>query len=1118
MALQFILGHTGAGKTRYLYQQLRESKQSNRILIVPEQSTLITQKSFLEQTVGHSIMDVEVLSFQRLAYRLADYLGMAGRTLLDDNAQHMLIRRLIDEDIDKYPFLSKNAHRKGYISELKQLLAEFMRYQVNEEKLTFTITQLKVNFKGELLPVKLEELKHLQKAYEKALSDNYVTQESVLTLLQSKMGQLEFFKDAEIYIDGFYGFTPIQYGIIRRLLIQAERVVVAITIDRKAFYQNTISESHLFYEAKETIKMIRQLADEEGIEKWQDFCLFDEVTTRFKQPVLYHLRNHLYQFPLISYHEKVSGLTLCQASTVKKEIDYCIDTIWFLVQEKGYRFSDISILCGQIESYERILIESFKDAKIPLYIDVKTSLLKQPFVQWIIGILELSCYGYNQERVCTLLKNGLFAYDQGIIDDIENYSLAYGIRSKKSWITDFSRPIPLLRLPIDHNWHQERLKKLNVAKQAYMRSIDLGVSIQKKKRSIRERIIDLVTYFETLGIENILLNQADSFYETGQLLREKEYRQIYKKVMELFDQMTTLLGDAIVDAFEFKELFEAGIEQLKIGTLPAAIDQVVIGDVSRSRLIASKALFVIGANEGVLPKMSEKASLMTDNERLLLEQLGLPLAPTAKIQLFKEQFNIMMAMTQVTKRLYISYAKSTPTGESARPAYVVQQIKKMFPSCKVIDVDHRYKNKLIINQPKLTFNKLIEGFRNNHNLKDFDQTLIWFKESDEFKDLFAKTLEGMLHDINEKNLGIKETQRLYGEEIAESVTRLENYANCPFKHFLDYGLHIKERKQYEIGPPELGIIFHRIIEEFTKKILDEGIDWSEVTEALRTKWIDDCVEHLMQEDAQLVFYFTQRNRYLIDKVKRMANRTLWVISCQLMKSGFRPEKTEWHYKKGIIDRVDSIKLDGATYVAVIDYKSGHHEIDLVDLYHGLQLQLFVYLDAVIEHKMGEGHEEIRPAGAFYFHIDDPMITVNQLEDQETLDREILSKMRLSGMVLNDIRIMKEFDRELVGKSLVIPVTLKKDGLADAKSHVLELEDFMAILRYVKQKSLEMKLAIVDGDIRVYPYRKGRETACERCTYKSVCLFDDTIESCHYNHIALQDKGEVVDSIKNHGDR
>jgi ATP-dependent helicase/nuclease subunit B len=1100
------------------------------IIIVPEQFTLQAQKDIINMNKAKGIMNIEVLSFQRLAYRIIDDLKINGRALLKDTGKGMIIRKIVNEYKDNFAIISKNINKKGYVNELKSLITEYFQYNIKEEQLEKSID----GCKQQLLKEKLKDTKILFEAFKNYIDDKYITTESTLDLLSNAIKDNEFLKDKVIFIDGFYGFTPLQYKIMKELMIKVSKIYVSVTFDCNEDY-SIDDESNLYYESKKTISKIRNIGKEENILEENSILMDDEQSQRFKSnPSLYHLQKNLYRYPYKIYREKVAGLYMCQASNVRKEVKYVADSIMKLLMEKNYRYKDIAVVTGDLEGYEHIVKHTFYEYNIPFFIDRKKTIMTNPLVELIISVLDINIKNYKYESIFTYIKTGLLSIQKSDIDLLENYVLAYGIRGKRRWNDTWEMPYPLIK-DTDSEYAQTILENINKAKEELLLPLNEFAHKVHKNKDVKQITKAIYELLDNLSIEELINNSVKKFENNNELILQKEYSQIYKIIIELLDQIVDILGSEELSLKEYKEVLEAGLMQCEMGIVPPSLDQVVIGDLERSRIGEVRALFVIGINEGKIPKVINKPNLITDPERQTLLDLGIEIAPDNKINIFKEQFNIFMGLLKTREKLYLSFSRADATGKSTRPSMLFLTIRKMFQNIEVLDVDMLYDNKIVVNRPKPTFTNVINKIKeidtedDIYNIKDI---YTWYKYKPIWNEILVQSLSGKKHSNGEDKLSEQASSMLYGDKLHNSVSRLELFAKCPFAHFINYGLKANERLEYSISMPDIGMLFHKAIEEFSVKLSNRNLDWKDIDNEYRDSLVEEVVKEIVARDKRSIYYSNNRNEYILNRLIRITKRAIWAISYQISKGDFRPAKNEYIFNNsdleidalnidfgnnksmklsGIIDRVDEYQDGDNLYVTVVDYKSGNQKFDMVALYYGLQMQLFVYLNAVTELNKSM-NKKVIPAGVFYFRIHDPIIKTEGNIDKNEVNQEIKKEMKLRGLVIDDINIIKKIDNEFTSKSDVLPVTITSKGNISKNSSIMSQEDFEKLQCYVKDMSKELGKKIIEGDISINPYKKNDETGCDYCNYLPICQFDSDIDGNKYRYLKNIDLKNVLSKI------
>ncbi len=1129
MGLNIVVGKTGVGKTTRLYDEMIDLSVTTKgqrpiLLVVPEQSTLIAQQSLVARHPKHCISGLEVLSFQRLAYRISDDLGIAGKAVLSDTGRHMLIRRIIEASSEEFPFLNKYVHKRGYISELGNLMSEFARYGLAPSDIEGVCQSMSQS----MLKYKLADMATLYHKYREALMSDYISGETMMEMMVQNSGQSQLLKEAMVYIDGFFGFTPIQYQMLAKLASVVRELTVTVTLPPELAKGSALDESDLYFESYLTYERLVHIMTADPSYEFDKIFLEEMTGSKTKVGLV----DNLYQYPYQQMIEKTDEVAIHRCRSMKHEVEVLRNELLSLVREEGLRYRDIGILAGAPANYQRILERLFGEAGIPYHLDHKKKSVTNEGVDFVLGLIDLYVTGLSIPSVFRILKSDFIDMPSAVVDSMENYVIRYGIRGFKKWQAHWQYSLPDVRKKIDDPMMISLQSELNAAKDEWLSVI--GERRLKGRVTVEAHVKSLYELLLSFGFEQELEKKADGFNEASEYSKEREYRQIYKKTMELLDQLIEIAGDTKVTYKEFYDLLEAGFESVELGLVPANVDQVIIGDLTRSRLGNKKVIYVLGVNEGVVPSHNEKAGLLTDEERSTLEHLGMPLAPTAKSSLFREQFYNYMALLGYKDKLILSYASTDEDGKGIRPSHLLTILKKILPGIDVKDKDAGSIDRPAESSSVLVPSVVYEAYLNQLRTgEDADDSVVrWLNSHEPWKGHCNKVREALNRDRVLDRLDGEIVGKLYEEQLSNSVTRLENFAACPFEHFMTYGLEARERERYEITMPHLGMVFHRVIELFSRRMIHRDLDWQDLSESIRKGWVSDLVNEVLEEDQYQVFYDNSRNRYKIARLKAMLDRAVWAIGWQICQGFFRPVDAEWRFDgeqhklesvnfslnkgkkmalRGTIDRVDHHSIEGVDYVTVIDYKSSSKEFDLNQFFAGLSLQLIVYLNAACEIRSGTATETM-PAGVFYFHIDDPFVSNQHLLSKEDRDDRLLEQLGMKGLVIDDHNVIESLDRYMVKKSKVIPVTRKKDGEFSKSSKTVSLDQMMAIQSYARKHITALGNRIVEGDIAAVPYRMGSRTGCDYCLYRSVCQFDPKDPECVYRDIESQDTEVILDRI------
>ena len=1110
MSLRFIFGPSGAGKSYQLYQDIlnRAGKEPGRnfLIVVPDQFTMQTQKDLVSMSENGGIMNIDVLSFGRLSHRIFEEVGGGDVTLLDDTGKSLVLQRVASNAKDKLNVLGSYLNKQGYIHEVKSAISEFMQYGVGVEDMEELISYAE---KRGALSLKLKDLRILYREFLDYIAGHFITTEERLDLLRSVLHKSEVLAGSVVVFDGFTGFTPIQNRLIGEVMRHASETIVTVTLGEGEDPHELGAQQKLFYLSKKTVRDLTGEAKRMGVEIGADTLI--QGTPRFENaPGIKALENRLFRGKKEPYTEEVKDIILFDAPTVKDEVRQTGLYIKKLVRDKNFAYRDIAVVCGNLESYASYVESEFMAMGIPCYIDKTRQLRLNSMVEFIRSALEVVIHDYSYETVFHYLRSGLADVSRDDVDLLEEYVIATGIRGKKSWHQMFAHKTKAMRDD------EEALQRLNAIREAFVEQIsDLcGTG----KMAAKEHVEALYRFLLRNKVAQKLDALAVTFEQCDDMVRAKEYRQIYRLIMELLEQIHGLLAEEDITAKEFLEILEAGFAEIEVGTIPQNVDRTLVGDIERTRLKQIKALFFLGVNDGNIPKSGAKGGIISDMDREFLSLSGVELAPSPRQQMYIQRFYLYQNLTKPSDYLYLSYAKVSGDGKSLRPAYLIDTLMNIFPA---LSVEHPWMesaiSQVVTKEEGLSY--LAEGlsdYVSSYGGKMTDKELYTLfhaysllgddTRARKFSDAAFMQFEG-------NALSAQVARALYGVVLENSVSRLETYAACAYHHFLQYGLSLSERAEFGFEAVDMGNIFHDVLDRFVGYLEGSEYTWFDFPEDFAKTSVKDAMEEVAVSYGAGVLYHSARSEYAISRMERILNRSLMTLQDHLKKGDFTPEGYEvsFHYAgdldsvsvalsdeekmrlRGRIDRIDVAEDGDNLYVKIIDYKSGDKQFDLAALYRGLQLQLVVYMNAAVE-MMAKKHPDktVVPAAILYYHVSDPMVEAEGEISPEELDKKILQQLRMKGVVNADDGIVEKLDRFMADKSDVIPVEKKKDGTFSAHSKVMSGEQLQSVSKFVSGKVRSLGKEILAGNIAHNPYEEGNQSACTYCAYKKVCGFDTTI--------------------------
>lgn len=1107
MSLQFIFGNSGSGKSHYLYEHIIEESikhpEKNYLMLVPEQFTMETQKEFVMRHPRHGIMNIDVLSFERLAYRILEETGGADKVVLDDEGKNFVLRKVAAGKASFLRVLGSNIRKPGYISEVKSVISELAQYDVKADEMASMLETVSEN---SYLYYKLMDIQTLYKAFEEYLEEKFITREELLELLCSQMGKSRVLKNAVVAMDGFTGFTPIQNKVLEELLVCCEKVYVTVTMDLKEDPYQYEDKYQLFALSKQMVHALTKICEERKIEVGEVRLPSNPVYRFRENPALGWLESQIFRYPVRQYKEKQNCIRIYVSRSPKEEVDMAAQRIRSMVRKKGYRYQDIAVIVSDLNLYGDMVERIFPRYDIPVFMDYKRNVLLNSFVEYVRSLLAMIEKNFSYESVFRFLRSGFAGFEEDEVDVLENYVRALGIHGYKKWTEKWIRRTDSLT--------DENLAVVNRLREQMVRKLVPLVEVLKRKyKTIYDVTFALYQFLEQEELQRQVEEMRQQFQEAGELTLAKEYEQVYRVMIELFDKFVSLLGEERISLKEYCELLDAGMEEARIGVIPPSMDKVMIGDIERTRLRNVKALLLLGVNDNLISAGISRGGLLSERDREQLEAEGISLAPGIKEETFIQKYYLYLHLTKPTEELDISYSKVSREGKAVRPAYLIGELKKLFSHMTVFDMDAygmTYRELV----PETGLEYVIEGLRDQEGLQMQDgcwqELYRWYLEKEPWRDTLLRLQKASMYRKPEDALTRKTAEKLYGT-WTPSISRMEKFVSCACAHFLTYGLRLKEREEYEFAALDFGNVIHRALEHYGDKVEKSGKKWGELDEAVREQYVDESVEESIVDYSNTVLYSSARNAYMIPRMKRMMRRTVWALTRQLQHGDFEPESYESRFGSGKIDRIDVCETEEEVLVKVVDYKTGSRKFDMTAFYHGLQLQLVVYMREALqlEEKKHPGKKAV-PAGIFYYQMKDPVVAKEA--DMEKVEQAILKELKVDGLVNADDIVIQKLDREFAGSSDVIPVSRTKTGYSK-QSKMISPEDFDALLTYADRKTTELQSRMENGESEARPYEMGQLTGCDFCEFHNICGFDDSIPGYQYRRFHKASSDQILDKIR-----
>lgn len=1078
--MNIIYGRSGSGKSEYIYNKIKEEIKSGikTYIITPEQFSFTAEKKLLETLEEGATTTVEVLSFERMAYRVIKEVFGEGTKNLINSSKAMIISSLIEEYQSNFNFLNKSMENIDMI--LKQI-TEFKKHNITVEMLENQIEKTNDTY----LKLKLKDMLFIYSKFEEKIKSDYIDENDLLTLLADNIEKSHLFDNAIFYIDEFAGFTKQEYNVLSSLMQIAKEIYITVCTDDLRVIKSP--EVDIFYDNKQTIQTLKQIGE---IKKE----IHLDKSYRFKNEELEHLEKNIFAIPYTIYGKNVENISLTIAKNEFEEIEYVAKEIFKLVRDKGYRYRDIGVITKNLEEYTSLCKAIFSEYNIPVFIDEKKDITQDIFIKYVLSILDIFAKNWSYESVFNYLKTGIVKVDR--IYELENYCLKWNIKGKK-W---YESP-----------WNfDEDTSFLEIQKEVVIPLLELKKNLDGVKTA--DKI--------SKELYNFLINNISD--------EENIQPESFNIVVEVLDEISDLFEDIKMSFDTYIKLLKTGLSHKEIGQIPQTVDKVTVGDVNRSKTHKIRAIFVIGVNDGIFPSVQSSEGFFNDKDREGLKKQGIELAKGTLEKMYEENFNIYKAFSTAEEKIYISYPAADIEDKPLRKSTMISKLKRIYS--KLEEKVYEPNNAEIYNK-EVTFANLLSSV-NEQKDKEWYELYKWYKNDEKWAKKLDNALNGLDYTNVPEKINKENVRKLYGSTLNTTVSRLEKYRSCSFAYYLKYGLKLSDKEKMDIKPVDTGSFMHEVIDTFFKKV----DDIKNITEEDMKKVIDEIIEEELSLKKNYIFTATAKYRTLVRRLKKVIYLSMKYIVQSLKLSDFDVLQSELEFGNnnypaiemtledgrrvsitGKVDRIDIAKAPNGKYMRIIDYKSSTKDIELNKVIAGLQLQLLTYVDAIKQ------KENLEPAGALYFTLLEPkIIGTNKNMTKVEIEDIIRKNYKMNGLVLADVNVIKMMDNTLEsGKSNIIPVSLNESGEINYKSSkTVTKEEFENLQRHTIDIIKQISKEILDGEINLKPYYivNEKKTPCTYCEYKSICQFNPRMAGNSYYYVGNKNRQDILDELSKRNEK
>ena len=1111
MGLRIIYGRAGSGKSEYCYQEIAKEIEKNEkiFLITPEQFSFTAEKKLMEAVKTEAVLQAEVIHLSRLAKRVIKEIGIKDDRMTKCG-KAMLISHILTTQKKELKYLSKSEEN---IDLVISSITELKKHGVTVEKLKEQIEKTENIY----LKTKLQDISIIYEQYDEQIKQSYIDEADELTILAQNIEKIEWLKNSIIYIDEFAGFTYSEYQVIKELIKYAKQVNITITVNDLG--QTLNPDTDIFYANKITIKKLQEIVEQNELKQEKPIKLAE--IKRFKTPELKYIEGHLFKTQSTKYEQKVENLSMFLAKNQYTEIEYIAKEITKLVKEKNKRYKDIAIITKNIQNYSNLAKVIFEKYDIPIFIDEKRELSQNIIIQYVLSIFEILQKNYSKESVFQYAKMGFLDIEQEDIFKLENYCTKWGIKQNK-FKKDFV-------YELEDN--KQEIEYYNKLRKKIIEPIEKLRQKIRKEKTAKAITLAIYEFLEEQKIEEKISLKMQELKQKNREDLVQEYKESYEILINVLDEIVKIFKDENITINQYANILKQGLKASSLGKIPGTQDQVIMGDVDRSRSHKVDTIFIIGLNDGIYPSINKSEGFLGDEDRKYLKEQGIELAKGTLENLYDDNFNIYKAFTTAERELHLSYSSADTEGGALRPSIYITKIKKMFPKLK--ETSDVITQKYEITNQKATYEALIEKLAKIQEKEletEWKETYRYFENEASWKNKLEKDLQGLKYTNIPQNIETTTIEKLYGNVLRTSVSKLETYKKCPFSYFLKYGLNLKQKEELKIQNFDTGSFMHEIIDLFFNQVKEENIQLPELLgeeEKIR-KIVNQIVETKL-DYGKYKFTATVKYKILIQRLEKMVTKALKYIVESLVYSDFNVEGTEVEFDngkeykpieitlengkkieiRGKIDRVDIARTSDGNYLRIIDYKSSARNVDLNEVYAGISIQLLTYLDAICEEK------DLMPAGILYFNLIEKNVNP-KVKTEEAIEEEIRKQFKMKGLILADIEVMKMQDNNLKEgtTSKIIPAGISGKGTINKRdTNGVEQEEFEVLQKYIGKIIKEIGKEILQGKIDLKPTNYKGKTPCRYCEYHAICGFDARNNKNKYEYIENLSKDDIIRKMR-----
>ncbi|MFH1615481.1 MAG: PD-(D/E)XK nuclease family protein [Planctomycetota bacterium] len=1119
MAVRFILGRSGTGKSRFCADSMVESlaeplDRCRLIFLVPEQATYQAEQAILSDPRIEGYHRLNVLSFNRLGFLLKRHTE-AG-PVLSATGREMIVRRILRQETMSLKLFGSSANQGGLAGRIADFIVELQQCNCDAKDVQSLCEELANKEGASISAVKYAELALIYAGYLDFLEGRFVNPDMQLTEVRRLAAGSQIIRGARVWIDGFSGFTGQELALLAEIFKVAEETNIALCLDPQRIDVSNceiegLDPLSLFAPTEKTYAQLLQIARKSRLIVREPVIL--NTVHRFAGCAeLAHIERNIFAVEPTERIKPTGHVRVLAAADERMEVRFVARQIANLVRQDRYRYKDIAVVASDLGRYERYVEAYFGDYGIPFFIDSRKGLDQHPVVELVCSALRVLVNDFSHADLFCYLKTDLVRAERDEIDLLENYCIAYGLtgrdwRSGRQWA--FAE---------EHdNFDEENINRIRHAAVKELLELESKFTAEGEKILPGELTRILFDFLDDLGVQQRL----EQWIDQGGPVEARSHEEFFAQFVEIFDELSEIFENEPMSIEEYAAILESAFSRMSLAIIPPTLDQVLVGSIERSRHPELKAVFLIGAGQNQFPVVVSTEKIIGDEDRRAANEHGLGLCEGIEQQLSERLYMAYIAFSRASEKLYITYPLADAAGNAAIGSEYLDNLKDIFEGFaeETINTDVCEIDQVLC--PAELADTLCERLGGETDAS-FDigcagelASLTQLLSKDEQSGALAQLVIDAAGYENKAQLDEEAGGLAFGKRLDCSVTQLQRFAACPYQHFAYHVLKLRKRKEFSLEPVDIGRFYHSVLQKLFEELDRKGKNIADTAQAELAAVLNDVIARLLIDDLFMANFVGHRkhNAFIISSAGEILQDCVFELAEMSRAGVFRPVAVEFKFSryeiplsggkrvclKGTIDRIDEARLDGRTTGVVFDYKRRFHKIDWAKLYHGLDIQLPVYILASLADR--------RTVGAFYIPVE---ITPPQAKAAEF--GKTKEEFQRKGRGIFDGSYVGRLDlAESTGSNRFYGFYRKQSGeqYGNYKTRdAMKPRDFQAVLRHTESKIAELAETILAGVIDVRPYRLRKGSPCSQCLYKALCRFDRQIN--RYNLLSSPGKDEVLE--------